>query len=811
MTFERPVYPFTAIVGQERLKLVLILNAIDPDIGGVLFTGAKGTGKSLTLRSFVDILPEIEVVEECDFNCNPYDPTNMCESCSSGFKEGKALPRIRKKMKIVQIPISATEDRVMGTIDVEKTLREGVKGLQPGLLAEANQNILYIDEVNLLPDHLVDMLLDSAASGWNVIEREGISVAHPSRFILIGSMNPEEGELRPQILDRFALHVKADNLLDHNERVEVIKRNLEFDKNPSAFLEKYQGQQEKLRQRITVAKKLLHKVKVQKSVLASVAKVSSELHVDGSRPDIVMVRAVRALVAFNGRTDVKPEDVRVASELSLSHRSRRSGSLAPPSSKEIKGALKTTTMGEKTSKITKIIDFFGKIRLRYVAYILAFTFIIFLLMNVLAIFTIRIVQRLYVQLSSSVIYSREGFIISSLAAVLTAIVLKGWFKRVRRRLPSRLLDFAKIVTEHELVRQVVVEESDESARFPVEVDYKGKTALEQGQRTFRSLPQPPNKTEVQKGRIRSSRGEHTRRGRGYLVGKRAKVVASTNRGRYVWYELPREHPWDMAFGPTIRAAAPYQPKRKPKNMAVAIETQDVRVKMREYRAPFSIVLLVDMSWSMINCMENLGRAIYSLHRSVYRRRDRVGLIVFKGSGAFIIQQPTTNLNLVIRKLFKVRASDYTPLAAGMLKSWKVLRLEKQRNKDAVPMLIIVSDGITNIPLKTPLSAHTRQRFLSAPQADVIDVSRLIARDGIRTFMINTSHREAEMTVEKEAYAPLVSQTLFKYTPTRFLMEVAKLTGGSYYGLSMKKEGELFLKSERPRLEDWFYLEEGPHN
>ncbi|MEM2127646.1 MAG: ATP-binding protein, partial [Candidatus Bathyarchaeia archaeon] len=203
LAYTRPVYPFSALVGQPELKLALLLNAVNPMIGGLLIRGQKGTGKSTAVRALVDILPEISVVRGCPFNCNPFDPTNMCPTCLDKYLRGNPLDAETRRMKVVTLPIGATEDRVVGSLDIEKAISEGIRALQPGLLAEANQNILYIDEVNLLPDHITDSILDAAASGWNVVEREGISVQHPSRFILIGTMNPEEGELRPQLLDRF--------------------------------------------------------------------------------------------------------------------------------------------------------------------------------------------------------------------------------------------------------------------------------------------------------------------------------------------------------------------------------------------------------------------------------------------------------------------------------------------------------------------------------------------------------------------------------------------------------------------------------
>jgi len=332
------VFPFSAIVDQEKMKLALLLNAINPRIGGVLIRGAKGTGKSTAVRALADLLPEIEVVKGCPFNCNPRDPTNMCEICRRKYEAGEELPVEKRKMRIVTLPIGATEDRVVGTLDITKAIREGVKALEPGLLAEANQNILYVDEINLLPDHIVDDILDAAASGWNVVEREGISVAHPARFILIGTMNPEEGELRPQLLDRMALHVQVDTIYDRELRIEIMKRNLEFEEDPIGFREKYREEQEKLRRRIIEARKILPKVKVPVDLRECIARMCIKLHVDGHRPDIIMLKTSKALAAFEGRTEVKPEDILTCAYLTLSHRTRRGGLEEPATPHQIEEA-----------------------------------------------------------------------------------------------------------------------------------------------------------------------------------------------------------------------------------------------------------------------------------------------------------------------------------------------------------------------------------------------------------------------------------------------------------------------------------------
>jgi len=338
MAFERIAYPFTAIVGQEELKLALLLNAVNSSIGGLLIRGQKGTGKSTAVRALADLLPEVEVVSGCPFQCSPKDPTNMCENCYELYKGGKPLQPEKRKMRVVTLPIGATEDRVIGSLDIERAIKEGVKALDPGILAETNQSILYVDEVNLLPDHIVDDILDAAASGWNIVEREAISVAHPARFILIGTMNPEEGELRPQLLDRFSLHTAITGIFDKDKRVEIIRRNLEFGEDPLGFRKEFEGQQVELRQKILQARKNLSRVTVTDRLLDAVARVCIQLHVDGHRPDIVMVRSAKALAALEGRKEVSREDIFRVAGMALSHRTRRGGFEEPAKPEQIKAA-----------------------------------------------------------------------------------------------------------------------------------------------------------------------------------------------------------------------------------------------------------------------------------------------------------------------------------------------------------------------------------------------------------------------------------------------------------------------------------------
>lgn len=319
----RPVFPFTAIVGQEEMKLALILNVIDPKIGGVMVMGDRGTGKSTTIRALADLLPEMRVVAKDPFNSDPEDPELMSSEVRERLKSGEKLPVGSMKIPMVDLPLGATEDRVCGTIDIEKALTEGVKAFEPGLLAKANRGILYVDEVNLLDDHLVDVLLDSAASGWNTVEREGISISHPARFILVGSGNPEEGELRPQLLDRFGMHAQIGTVREPKLRVQIVSQRQIFDENPAEFRAKYDGQQTALTQRIVEARKLLKVSDVPYDFRVKISQICSDLNVDGIRGDIVTNRAAKAIAAFEGRSDVTPEDIYRVIPLCLRHRLRK--------------------------------------------------------------------------------------------------------------------------------------------------------------------------------------------------------------------------------------------------------------------------------------------------------------------------------------------------------------------------------------------------------------------------------------------------------------------------------------------------------
>ena len=318
-----PTFPFTAIVGQDEMKLALILNVIDPKIGGVLIMGDRGTGKSTTIRAIADLLPNIEAVADDPFNSHPTNEELMSNEVRSQIEKNSTFKIESIKVPMIELPLGATEDRVCGTIDIEKALTAGVKSFEPGLLAKANRGILYVDEINLLDDHLVDVLLDSAASGLNTVEREGISVRHPARFVLVGSGNPEEGELRPQLLDRFGMQAEVITERDANLRVKIVQERMAFDESPKLFLEKYAKPQQELRDRIVTARELLSSVQVDNELRVKISEICGSLYIDGLRGDLVATRAAQANAAYHNRDKVTDEDVAEIIVLCLRHRLRR--------------------------------------------------------------------------------------------------------------------------------------------------------------------------------------------------------------------------------------------------------------------------------------------------------------------------------------------------------------------------------------------------------------------------------------------------------------------------------------------------------
>lgn len=316
-------YPFSAIVGQDEMKLALLLSVIDPALGGVIVMGHRGTGKSTAVRALAGLLPPLTRVKRCLYGCEPRRAAELCDDCVAVLARVGRLTSERARVPVVDLPLGATEDRVCGTLDIERALVEGVKAFEPGLLARANRGFLYIDEVNLLDDHLVDVLLDSAASGRNIVEREGISISHPARFVLVGSGNPEEGELRPQLLDRFGLFTRIETITDLDHRVDIVERREQFERDPASFIERWEGEQQVVRGKITRARKIHSRVTIDRRLLIRVAELCLNLKVDGHRGELTIARASRALAGLEGRTTVTADDVKRVATMSLRHRLRR--------------------------------------------------------------------------------------------------------------------------------------------------------------------------------------------------------------------------------------------------------------------------------------------------------------------------------------------------------------------------------------------------------------------------------------------------------------------------------------------------------
>ncbi len=317
------IFPFTAIVGQERMKRALILNAVDQRIGGLLIRGERGTAKSTAARALAALLPEMDIFVDSPFNDDPHSPETWSDWAKEQHNNGAELKTGKRRIRFIDLPVSATEDRVVGTLDIEQAIKKGERRFEPGVLAAANRGMLYIDEVNLLDDHVVDLLLDSAAMGVNIVEREGISFMHPARFILIGTMNPEEGDLRPQLLDRFALSVEIRGIRDPRERVLIMERNLDYENDSEKFRAKWMSNEFELSQKIEAGRKLVNKVQYTRRDMVSIAALTSSLHVDGHRADLVILKAARAQAAFEGRTQITDHDIALAAELTLPHRIRR--------------------------------------------------------------------------------------------------------------------------------------------------------------------------------------------------------------------------------------------------------------------------------------------------------------------------------------------------------------------------------------------------------------------------------------------------------------------------------------------------------
>jgi magnesium chelatase subunit D len=769
MQRKRLVFPFSAIVNMDKLKLAILINAINPKVGGLLIRGPKGSGKSTIVRALADILPKISVVKDCPFNCNPYDPSNMCPKCSERYRKEENLPAVDREMTVVDLPLGATEDRVIGSLDVEKAIKYGIEALEPGILAESNQNILYVDEVNLLPDHIADDLLDAAATGWNIVEREGISVSHPARFIFIGTMNPEEGELRPQLLDRFALSVSVDRITSVQDRMEIVKRNMEFEVDPEKFYEKHKPQQEELRDRIAQAKKVLTTVVLPEKLLESISEACLELKVDGLRPDIVIAKAASALAAFENRAEVSLDDVLVAADLALSHRTRQGGFLEPAAPEEIRevfmATVKKVFQFEKTGQTTK-----RKVEKR--------TFL-----KGKAIFWVKQdaakkEEEKANKENASKKLRRLQLRLHFLLNRITGGILFGMGRRLRKN-PENAPESEGFQAGSNKLQGETYEEKLEKKKgglkgFPTVSDAAKLTEVSKGIPIVSSLEKKkivsPSKFFLKMGRIKTKK-------QCVSAGKHAETITALHRGKPYSWKIPHGKPMDIHIPATVREAARRQKNReKPLETALTIRLEDVREKLRSYKAPLTMIFVVDLSGSMLLNVEAVKEALLRLHGDAYRFRDRVGIVALKGMGAVVVQHPTTSLSVVANKLVNLRISGYTPLATGMSKAWEVLKEAKRRDPSTVPVMVIITDGNANVPLKRSLeTGEVRQieevqvivrEYEDLAVKDVISVSKMIKREGIQMIVINTNPH----MYSRETYGFFVTEI------------IASITNGSHHAI-----------------------------
>ncbi|MER5358142.1 putative cobaltochelatase [Streptomyces sp. NPDC002785] len=590
-------YPFTAIVGQDDLRLGLLLNAVSPAVGGVLVRGEKGTAKSTAVRALAALMPEVPVVAGCRFSCDPALPD---PACPDGPHE--AGTGVSRDARMVELPVGASEDRLVGALDIERALAEGVKAFEPGLLADAHRGILYVDEVNLLHDHLVDLLLDAAAMGASYVEREGVSVRHAARFLLVGTMNPEEGELRPQLLDRFGLTVEVAASRETDQRVEVVRRRLAYDDDPAGFAATWAGEEGALRARIVAARALLPEVRLGDGALRQIAATCAAFEVDGMRADIVMARTATALAAWAGRTDVLAEDVRQAALLALPHRRRRNPFDAPGLDEDKLDDTLEQNSGEDDDP------------------------------------------------------DPDG---------------PGGGGRPPRGdgpdTPPRPEDEAG-----DTPAQSVPEQGQEQG---------------QGRSSGAGEQQPVRATEPFRTKMLSVPGL----GEG-AAGRRSR--ARTEHGRTTGARRPQGALTKLHLAATVQAAAPHQRARGRSGRGLVVRRDDLRQATREGREGNLVLFVVDASGSMAaqQRMSAVKGAVLSLLLDAYQRRDKVGLITFRGKDAEVVLPPTSSVDAAAARLEMLPTGGRTPVAAGLLKAHEVLRVERLRDPSRRPLLVLVTDG-----------------------------------------------------------------------------------------------------------------------
>ncbi|MEU9799961.1 putative cobaltochelatase [Streptomyces sp. NPDC051000] len=614
-------FPFSAVVGQDDLRLALLLNAVSPAVGGVLVRGEKGTAKSTAVRALSALLPRVDVVPGCRFSCDPAAPDPDCPDGPHEPGPGGDRPA-----RMVELPVGASEDRLVGSLDIERALSEGVKAFEPGLLADAHRGILYVDEVNLLHDHLVDVLLDAAAMGASYVEREGVSVRHAARFLLVGTMNPEEGELRPQLLDRFGLTVEVAASREPAQRVEVVRRRLAYEDDPAGFASRWAGDEHDVRARVVAARALLPQVVLGDTSLLRIAATCAGFEVDGMRADIVMARTATALAAWAGRTDVVKEDVRQAALLALPHRRRRAPFDAP---------------GLDEDKLDRILDEFPDDEPE---------------------------PEPEPEGPDDRGPEDEGPDDGG---------PDGGGGAPRGEGPG-------------------APDSPEAPRTPETSDAGEDPGAPESAEVPES-PAPQGGGAPEQAAVRAAEPFRTKMlsvpglGEG-AAGRRSR--ARTAHGRTTGSQRPRGQLTKLHLAATVHAAAPHQKARGRSGRGLVVRKDDLRQATREGREGNLVLFVVDASGSMAarQRMSAVKGAVLSLLLDAYQRRDKVGLITFRGAGAELALPPTSSVDAAAARLEQLPTGGRTPLAAGLLKAREVLRIERLRDPSRRPLLVVVTDG-----------------------------------------------------------------------------------------------------------------------
>ncbi|WP_328482693.1 putative cobaltochelatase [Streptomyces sp. NBC_00377] len=625
-------FPFTAVVGQDDLRLALLLNAVSPKVGGVLVRGEKGTAKSTAVRALSALMPTLDVIAGCRFSCDPDSPD---PACPDGPHEPGAFET--RPARMVELPVGASEDRLVGALDIERALAEGVKAFEPGLLADAHRGILYVDEVNLLHDHLVDLLLDAAAMGASYVEREGVSVRHAARFLLVGTMNPEEGELRPQLLDRFGLTVEVAASREPDQRVEVVRRRLAYDDDPDGFAARWAQEESAVRGRIVAARRLLPSVRLGDGALRQIAATCAAFEVDGMRADIVMARTAVALAAWAGRTDVLAEDVRQAALLALPHRRRRNPFDAPGLDEDKLDETLEEFAGPDDEEPDPDPDGPG---------------------------------------------GGDG----------------GPPPRSDGDGPQ----------------------GDDTGAAPEAEEAGGSEGAGEG-----GQPQPAGSGAGEQSAVRAAEPFRTKVlsvpgiGEG-ATGRRSR--ARTEHGRTTGARRPRGALTKLHLAATVQAAAPHQRTRGRSGPGLVVRRDDLRQATREGREGNLVLFVVDASGSMAarQRMSAVKGAVLSLLLDAYQRRDKVGLVTFRGAAAEVALPPTSSVDAAAVRLESLPTGGRTPLAAGLLKAHDVLRVERLRDPARRPLVVVVTDGrATGGPEPVALAGRAARLFAAEGIASVV--------------------------------------------------------------------------------------------